>query len=265
MKRRLTLKWLVEALAMLALGLAFAGTAWSQQTSTTNVRKLEVISVDGNKLVVRDDKGTQEITVPPDFQFTVDGKKMAVSDLKPGMKGTATVTTTTSVVPVTVTEVREGEVLRASDMSMTVRTPDGVARRFPTADLSARGITLVKDGKPIMIGDLRKGDKLTATIISSGPPVVLTDKEVQMVLDEAKAEPAATTTTTTTTTAQAPAPAPAPAAPAPTAGAPTAYPAPASAPAPKPDEAAGLGPITWLVIALVIGAILFFVMRGKKA
>ena len=32
-----------------------------------------------------------EYTVPADFRSTVDGKKMAASELKPGMKGTATV------------------------------------------------------------------------------------------------------------------------------------------------------------------------------
>ena len=41
-----------------------------------DVRNFEVISVDGNKLVVRDQKGTQQYTVPDDFRFTVDGKKL---------------------------------------------------------------------------------------------------------------------------------------------------------------------------------------------
>ena len=45
--------------------------------------------------------------------MTVDGKKMAVAELKPGMKGTATVTTTTTSKPVFVTEVKEGVVLDA--------------------------------------------------------------------------------------------------------------------------------------------------------
>src|SRR4249920_4033675 len=102
--------WLSRIVVMVALGLAFASAPLAQTTSTeTNVRNFEVISVDGNKLVVRDERGTQELTVPDDFRFTVDGKQMSVSDLKPGMKGTATVTTTTTVKPVVVTEVREAE------------------------------------------------------------------------------------------------------------------------------------------------------------
>jgi hypothetical protein len=162
--------WLSRIVVMVALGLAFASAPLAQTTSTeTNVRNFEVISVDGNKLVVRDERGTQELTVPSDFRFTVDGKQMSVSDLKPGMKGTAIVTTTTTIKPVVVTEVREVEVTRASDVSITVRQGDEY-RKFTRGELDARGIQIYKDGKPVLIGDLKKGDKLTATIITNGPP-----------------------------------------------------------------------------------------------
>ena len=137
--------WLSGVIVTVALGLAFAGAPLAQTTSTTDVRNFEVISVDGNKLVVRDERGTQELTVPDDFRFTVDGKKMSVSELKAGMKGTATVTTTTTVKPVFVTELREGEVLRASPISMTVRTADG-ARKFTQTELDTKGIRIYKDG-----------------------------------------------------------------------------------------------------------------------
>ena len=96
--------WLSAVMLMVALGLAFAGVALAQTTTiTVDERNFEVISVDGNKLVVRDQKGTNEYTVPDDFRFTVDGKKVPVSELKAGMKGTATITTTTTVKPVVVT------------------------------------------------------------------------------------------------------------------------------------------------------------------
>ena len=72
-----------------------AGAATAQsQVQTTDELKFEAISVDGNNLVVRDQNGTRAVTVPKNFKFTVDGKSMSVHDLKPGMKGTATVTTT---------------------------------------------------------------------------------------------------------------------------------------------------------------------------
>ena len=71
-------------------------------------KKFQVISVDGNQLVVKLPEGTREITVPEGFHFTVDGKQLTVGELKPGMAGTATITTKTTVVPVTVTEVKNG-------------------------------------------------------------------------------------------------------------------------------------------------------------
>src|SRR4249920_3884624 len=142
---RTNASWLSGVIMTVALGLAFAGAPLAQTTTKVDVRNFEVISVDGNKLVVRDERGTQELTVPEDFRFTVDGKPMSVSELKAGMKGTATVTTTTTVKPVFVTELREGEVLRASPVSMTVRTADG-ARKFTQTELDTKGIQIYKDG-----------------------------------------------------------------------------------------------------------------------
>jgi len=240
-----------------ALGLAFAGASLAQTTSTTDVRNFEVISVDGNKLVVRDEKGTQEITVPDDFRFTIDGKKMAVSELKAGMKGTATVTTTTTVKPVFVTELREGEVLRASAISMTVRTADG-ARKFTQTELDTKGIKIYKDGNAVRLSDLKKGDKLSATVVTYVAPAVLTEKEVQAVLAEPEPAPTQVAAATPATAA------PATAAPAPTM-APAAAPAPPSAApsAPQPAES-GLGLAWYLVIGVLIALALFFFVRRRK-
>ena len=240
--------WLSGVIVTVALGLALAGASLAQTTSTTDVRNFEVISVDGNKLVVRDERGTQELTVPDDFRFTVDGKKMSVSELKAGMKGTATVTTTTTVKPVVVTEVREAEVLRASPISMTVRTADG-ARKFAQTELDTKGIRIYKDGNEVRLSDLKKGDKLSATVVTYGAPVVLTEKEVQAVL--AEPEPAPTTVA-----------AAAPAQPATPAASPQPSTPPPAAPA---AEQSGMGLMGWLVIAVLIALVVFFVRRRKQA
>jgi hypothetical protein len=237
---------------LVVLGLAFAGAPLAQTTSTVDVRNFEVISVDGNKLVVRDERGTQELTVPDDFRFTIDGKKMSVSELKAGMKGTATVTTTTTVKPVFVTELREGEVLRASPISMTVRTADGT-RKFTQTELDTKGIRIYKDGSSVRLSDLKKGDKLSATVVTYGAPAVLTEKEVQAVLAEPEPAP-------TTVAAAAPAqPATPAASPQPT------TPPPAPPPASPPAEQSGLGLTWWLVIAVLIALVVFFVRRRKQA
>ena len=207
-------------------------------------QNFEVISVDGNKVVYRDQNGTNEITVPSDFRFTVDGKPMSVADLKPGMKGTATVTTTTTIKPVVVTEVREGEVLRASDLSMTVRQADGNTRRFTQGELDKRGIEIVKDGKAVRIADLKKGDKLSATIITSGPPVVLTETEVKAVLAEAGGRGRGRRNQDGRCCVRRRTPAAAPAK------------ASAAPPPSQPAESSGMG-MTWLWIAIAVAVVLF--------
>jgi len=256
--------WLAGVLAMLVLGFTFAGEPRAQtQTMTVAVRNFEVIAVDGNHLILRDERGTSDYFVPPDFVFTVDGKKMTVADLKAGMKGTATVTTTTTITPVVVTELRSGVVLSTWVNSVTVldRT-DGVRKKFTQDQLNARGLQIFKDGKAIPISQLNKGDEITATVISQRPPEVVTEREVEATLAQAqapakteapatKSEPPAAKTESTPAKTEAPVAAPTPTPP--VATQPTA-----------PAESSGLGTGWYVLIAVIIAAILFLVMRRRK-
>lgn len=202
---------------MLASVLVFltAGVSSAQTTSAaTEVKKFEVIAVDGNDLVVRLPEGTRQINVPPGFVFTVNGKPMSVSDLRPGMSGTATITTTTTVTPVTVTEVKSGTVALVSGTAVYVRTPEGV-RLFTQSELDKRGVKIFVDGKPRAVNELHEGNKLTATIVTTKPPSIVTEKEVQATLAKTAAAPAV---------AAAPAPAPSAAQAAPPAAAPAQQP-----------------------------------------
>ena len=213
---------LASVLVFLTVGVSSAQTT----SAATEVKKFEVIAVDGNDLVVRLPEGTRQINVPPGFVFTVNGKPLSVTDLKPGMSGTATITTTTTVTPVTVTEVKSGTVALVSGTAVYVRTPEGV-RLFTQSELDKRGIKIFVDGKPRAVNELHEGNKLTATIITTKPPSIVTEKEVQATLAKTGAAPAAAA-------AAAPAPAPAPAPrPAPAPSAAQAAP-PAAAPAQQP-------------------------------
>jgi len=173
-----------SVLFALAFTLLAAGVANAQDTKSqkTEVFTFEVISVDGNNVVIKDSSGARELTVPDDFQFTVDGKPMSVHDLHAGMKGTAAVTTTTTTRPVYVTTVKKGTVVRQAGTSVWVKTDTGT-RKFTKSEVDARGIKIIMDGKPTRLIDLKPGDTLTATIVTSAPPEVLTQKEVQAVLD----------------------------------------------------------------------------------
>jgi hypothetical protein len=159
-----------------------AGVARAQQTTTSSQTKaFEVLAVYGNTLDVKLPEGSRELTVPEDFRFTVNGQQLSVHELKPGMKGTATITTKTTVTPVTVTEVKNGTVMQRSGSSIIVRTDQGI-KMFSEGELDKRGVKLIKDGQPAQLADFREGDKLSATIITSRPPKVMSEQQVNATL-----------------------------------------------------------------------------------
>ena len=266
MKSRPRASWPV--LSALAMTLLIAGAATAQVTSatqTSEVIKFEVISVDGNTLVVKDQTGAREVTVPEDFKFTVDGKSMSVHELTPGMKGTAQITTTTVVRPVTVTTIRKGTVVKRVRDTVYVKVEDGSTRKFTKSELEQRGIQVIMDGKPVRLADLKGGDMLTATIVTSAPPEVLTAKDVQAVLDIPEPT-AAEVAAEETAAASAEAPAAAVAEPAAAEAAPAASDTPEItateepvATEEKPDRK-----WIWIVLGLILVIVVFLLMRKKK-
>ena len=187
-----------------------AAVSLAQTSTTSETKKFQVIAVDGNHLVVRVPEGTRELTVPADFRFNVDGKMLSVQELKPGMSGTATVTTRTTLVPVSVTEVKNGTVMQAQGNSIIVRTDDGI-KMFTQGDIDKRGVKIMRDGQPANISDFRANDRLTATIVTAKPPRTITEKEVQATLAKsggaaAPAPPASSTPPAASTPQRAAAP-----------------------------------------------------------
>jgi hypothetical protein len=175
----------IFAVAALSLFGFVASSLAQTKSTTTEMKRFEIISVDGNKVVVRGAEGTREITVPDDFKLTVAGQPVSVADLKPGMKGTATITTTTTVKPVYVTEVKNGTVQQATGGSILVRTPAGF-KNFTQGDIDKRGVKILKDGQAVQISDLHAGDKLTATIVTEKPPQIMTSRQVDAALTPAE-------------------------------------------------------------------------------
>src|SRR4051812_31816097 len=192
------------ACAMLCVTAALASA--QQQTSTTETKRFEVVAVDGNNLVVKLPEGSRELTVPEDFRFTVDGQQLSVHDLKPGMKGMATITTKTTTHPVTVTEIKNGKVRQVTGSNVMVQTDQGF-KNFTQGDLDKRGVKIYKDGKVAELSDLHTGDNLSATIVTTRPPRVVTEKQVDAALARAEsgATAAAGTRAVAPSTAQAPA------------------------------------------------------------
>jgi hypothetical protein len=173
-------------LAAAAVCLTAVVSSAQQTTTLTETKTFEVLAVDGNTLVVKLPEGTRELTVADDFRFTVNGQQMSVRELKAGMKGHATVTTRTTVTPVSVTEVKNGTVMQVSGSSIIVRTAEGF-KSFSQGDIDKRGVKIMRDGKPAELSDFHSGDVLTATIITSKPPHVMTQREVNATVPTATA------------------------------------------------------------------------------
>src|SRR5580765_5797432 len=189
MEKEIVMSRTAIRVVMAAMAVCFTAAASTAQstTSSTQIKKFEVLAVNGNDLVVKLPEGTREIQVPDDFRFTVDGQQLAGRELKVGMKGTASITTKTTVTPVVVTEVKSGEVMQSSGSSLLVRTPEGF-KMFTEGDVERRGIKMMKDGAPAQFSDFHSGDRLSATIVTTHPPKVMTQQQVNATL--AKAAPA---------------------------------------------------------------------------
>src|SRR5262245_62880397 len=88
----------------------FAATLCAVSTGARSAdTEYYVIAVNGNSVVLQEQSGAaRQYTLPADFQLTVDGKPVAVADLKPGMHGYATVAASTEARPVHVTTVKMG-------------------------------------------------------------------------------------------------------------------------------------------------------------
>jgi hypothetical protein len=228
-------------------------TEMGKSTTTTSTSTIagKIASVDGNKVVVTDAGGkSKEYTVPDGFKFQMGGKDVGVADLKPGMTVHATVTTSVTTTPVTVTEIRKGKVLAVSGETVIVRGPNGV-RSFTASELEKRHVVIKNaSGNPVTIGTLHPGDYFTAVIVTDQPPKVVSEREAKAMVQPAAAPaPAAAA-------APAPAPAPAPAA------APAAAPAPAKHKLPKTASAV---PLTGLSGLLLLGAAIGMTLLRRRS
>jgi hypothetical protein len=231
------------------LGLTATGSQAQQTTSTSQTKAFTVLAVEGNTLVVTLPEGTRELTVPDDFRFIINGQPMSVHELKVGMNGTATITTRTTVTPVTVTEVKNGTVVVKSGGTVMVRTPEGV-KSFTQGDVDKRGVKIYMDGKPVQLVDLHEGNTLSATIVTSRPPRIVSERDVQATTNAAAPAPAPESLRA----AAAPAPAP------PVARAPQGEPAPAPRTLPK---TASSWPLLMLMSAASLAMALALTLRRQ--
>jgi LPXTG-motif cell wall-anchored protein len=146
---------------------------------TIEIRNGVVLGVHGNILTVRGPEGVKQFAVPEDFKFNMDGRMLSVYDLKAGMPIAAKITTTETAVDMTTTEVKQAKVIHTIGTAFAVKTTDGQTKKFSSKDIEKRRIVIFKDGKQISPYDLKKGDNISATVVTELPPQIITDTEIE--------------------------------------------------------------------------------------
>jgi len=175
---------LLSILGGLAVCLAFTVSMNAQvqtQTTTTTgkpthevqVDRAEVVAVSGDDLVLKmEDGSTQDISVPANATVTVDGKKIGIRDVKPGMKLQRTVVTTTTPKVITTVQTVSGKVFYVRAPSVLILTlEDGTNQQFkiPKDQMFLVKLSPGDQGKMVNAFELTKGMPVSATKVTEEP------------------------------------------------------------------------------------------------
>ncbi len=163
-----------------------------QAAVQTQVERGEVVTVNGNDLVVKMEDGSLRhfANVPESAKVTVDGKELGIHDLQPGMKLERTITTTTTPKTITSTQTITGKVFQVmAPNSVTLTLEDGTNQQFKIP----KGQKFTVEGKETDAFGLRKGMEVSATkVVEVTQTVVDQQKQVTGTMPPPPPPPAAT-------------------------------------------------------------------------
>ena len=148
----------------------FLAGSWAsaQMEVETEVKRGTVLYAKGNSVMVREPSGDMLYTVPEDFRVNVDGRDVPVDQLEPGTELIATITTITRPRTVQTTQVIRGKVWEVAGNSLMVTMEDGEQRQA----VVPAGFKFIVDGEEKGVSELRRGMKLSATIIQKKQEMV---------------------------------------------------------------------------------------------
>ncbi|HEY6971362.1 MAG TPA: LPXTG cell wall anchor domain-containing protein [Candidatus Angelobacter sp.] len=143
-----------------------------QATVKTETKSGEVLYVSGNELLVKTDDGqVKRFVVPDNATATVEGKELTVHDLKPGMRLTRTITTTTTPTVVKTVRTIQGKVFHVNPPSSVILTlPDNTNKQYNIPPGQVFNI----NGREVDAFHLKKGMNVAATVITEEPQDVST-------------------------------------------------------------------------------------------
>ncbi|HLJ86788.1 MAG TPA: hypothetical protein VKZ53_08185 [Candidatus Angelobacter sp.] len=131
------------------------------------VRTGEVVYVSGNDLVVKSQDGQlRHFVVPEETKFNINGQDVSVHDLKPGMKLTRTIVTTTTPTVVKNVQTIQGVVWQVNPPTKIILTlASGENKEYTIPE----GTKFNIDGRDTSVADLRKGMRVSATVVTETP------------------------------------------------------------------------------------------------
>jgi hypothetical protein len=156
-------------LAPVALGQQAGSTSTESTAVSSQVKSGVVESVAGNKVVLREADGLHEYNLPDGFKFQLAGKDVGVADLQPGMTVNALVTDKVTTRQVTLTRIASGTVAQIAPGGIVVKEQNGDLKSYNFKDASGNDIYFVRDGKEVSLRNVKQGERLSGTFVSTLP------------------------------------------------------------------------------------------------
>ena len=185
-------------IAACVLSLAFGPAALAQATGSTTsesiAQKSRAISgvvetVAGNKVVLREAVGLHEYNPPAGFKFQLDGRDVGVDEIKPGMSINAVVTDKVITRQVTVTRIESGTVAQVAPGGIVLKDQSGDLKSYNFKDPAGNDIYFARDGKEVPLRNVKVGDRLSGTFVTTLPPQKISQRSAVAKATEPSAAP----------------------------------------------------------------------------
>jgi hypothetical protein len=175
---------IAACLLSLALGpVALAQTSATSTTESTAVAQQtksgEVVAAYGNNVVLKEADGLHEYTVPDGFKFDVNGSPTSPDMLEPGMKVNAAITDKITTRQVRLTRIESGTVKQVAPGGFVLQDDKTKElRSYNFKDPAGNDIHYLRDGKEVPLRNVKMGDRLAGTFVTTLPPQQVTQRSV---------------------------------------------------------------------------------------
>ncbi|HEY1333900.1 MAG TPA: hypothetical protein VGF31_06565, partial [Myxococcaceae bacterium] len=176
-----------SAVAVCVASLVLVPTARAQATGATTTESTAVThevkggvveSVAGNKVVIREQDGLHEYTLPDGFKFQVNGQPVGVDQITPGTQVGALITDKVTTRNVTLTRVASATVMQVAPGGIVVKTANGDLKSYNFKDAAGNDIYFVRDGKEVPLSTVKRGERLTGTFVTTLPAQQVSQRSV---------------------------------------------------------------------------------------